>query len=130
MSTAPVTSPRPPERPSGDVLWNYLTDLDWSVSEAVQNPLHSPNTLVLAGLLLLVPLFMRITSRAKPGAPTFRGRWRIYRLRPDPNRAPPCNWRVGSMRMASGMQKWHCETCGMDGFSSSATPPDGCKWMG
>ncbi len=115
MTSAPVTSPHPIPRPPGEFPRTLLDLPDRAVAALAQSPFAT--LLMLAAALVVAVLLWRV---ARCG----------MRARSGRNRAveKPCTWYVGSMRMASGAQKWHCQTCGRDGFSTSAAPPTGCNW--
>ncbi len=130
MSLAPTTSPIPPVRPEfilQDSLW--LAFRNGGTTELAEAA--SAQALVLfCWLLVLTSLGIWVRRRAAAGDVRLFGRWRHYDVKLDPDREKPCRWQVGSARMASGQQKWHCEICGRDGFSSTKEPPQGCNWRG
>lgn len=130
MTLAPLTSPHPPIRPD-PTFWDRLNvvvngHLSADLAEAA-----SAQALVLFfWLLVLMSLSIWVRRRAAAGDLRMFGSWRRYRVTPDDVQNRPCRWQVGAARMASGAQKWSCDVCGRDGFSSTREPPEGCNWIG
>ncbi len=115
MTSAPTTSLHPYSRPIGNFLQS-LSDLpDRVIATLGQIPLR-PGLMLMAVALLVTALCWRAARRGMQAQSA--GNLTV---------AKPCDWRVGSMRMASGAQKWHCRTCGRDGFSATKEPPEGCN---
>ena len=130
MSFAPTTSLIPPSRPELDI-----PDRGWlafqSGGSLELSQTASAQVLVLfCWLLFLTSLTIWVRRRAAAGDLRLFGRWRFYEIQPEPQTDRFCSWQVGSARMASGQQKWHCNVCGRDGFSNTKSPPTGCNWQG
>jgi hypothetical protein len=92
--------------------------------------LTGPQGQMLVWSLALILATWWLRRRAHAAGTRLTGRLLKPRATHRAGRIAPCRWRVGSMRMASGVQKWRCETCGLDGFSSGTSPPSGCNWRG
>lgn len=128
MSFAPLTSPRPPMRSEGAPVPDGWAFLNWATSGTLQDTLSAQALVLLTWILILTPLVWWLRRRAGPDGMTMPGRWRLYRPGAASAHSGACSWRRGSTRLASGMQKWQCDTCGRDGFSSTNDPPDGCNF--
>ena len=129
MTYAPVISPRPPERPDWTMWQEFWFAVDWAAPASLQYTASAQFVVMLAWVLVLVPLAWWVRRRLKSVKPVISSQWRVFTNKSAGETAEkPCNWHMGSMRMPSGAQKWHCDTCGGDGFSHSKEPPSECNW--
>ena len=130
MSLAPTTSPIPPMRPELALEDGFWLALGGSGSPGLAEAASAQAMVMFCWLLVLTSLGLWVRRRAAAGDVRLFGRWQQYDVRRDTQEAAPCQWQVGAARMASGQQKWHCDVCGRDGFSSTKGPPEGCSWPG
>lgn len=130
MSLAPVTSPRPPVRPDLSLLDRLHHDLAGTISPELAEAASAQALLLFFWFLVLTSLAIWARRRAAAGNLAMFGSWKRHRTSADFAADRPCQWKVGATRMASGAQKWTCELCGRDGFSTTREPPEGCNWTG
>ena len=70
---------------------------------------------VVALFLLILATRATLTSRAaKPPTPLLKTK-------------PKCRWAKTNADTPPSLTKWHCVTCGADGFSARKRPPRECK---
>ncbi|MEX0285618.1 MAG: hypothetical protein AB3N23_13500 [Paracoccaceae bacterium] len=98
-------------------------------SPALAEAASAQALVLLCWILVLTSLTIWVRRRVAFADSGLVGTWKRYPVEPPTVSERPCRWQVGSARMASGLQKWHCESCGLDGFSATKGPPDGCNWV-
>jgi hypothetical protein len=78
-----------------------------------------PLLILAAVALFLLVLAVRVSLKARPKIP------------PSPLQRPKtkskCRWARINTAASSSLTKWHCATCGADGFASPKRPPLECK---
>ncbi len=130
MSFAPTTSLIPRSRPELDPQDRVWLALQSGGSPELSQTASAQALVLFCWLLVLTFLTIWVRRRAAAGDLRLFGNWRFYDTQADPEKEHPCSWQVGSARMASGQQKWHCDVCGRDGFSNTKGPPIGCNLQG
>lgn len=133
MSSAPNISLIPPARPDlpwWDRVWSGAwVDGSGDLPDALALSASSVVIVLLAWLVVLTSVLIWVRYHRHKPDQARPGYWHLIRRTPEEIAADTaCNWQVAASRMTSGQQKWTCQTCGQDGFSTTREPPAICAW--